>query len=97
MRGSNQLFRGMPSAAGLKAHVELSRISGDIVCNVYRVSPRERVTDALRNVERAIGLLEAWKSALPPRLQLFENGLSDDPACCLLHMNYNQVCYYSLL
>lgn len=83
----------MPSAAGLKAHVELARISGHIVCNVYRISSRDRATDASIHVERAISLLEAWKSALPPRLQPIENGLSDDPACCLLHMNYNQVCY----
>ncbi|KAF5614710.1 translation initiation factor eIF-2B subunit family [Fusarium tjaetaba] len=31
----------MPPADGLKAHVELSRISCHIVCNTYRISPSE--------------------------------------------------------
>ncbi|RBQ66942.1 hypothetical protein FVER14953_04292 [Fusarium verticillioides] len=31
----------MPPAEGLKAHVELSRISCHIVCNTYRISPSE--------------------------------------------------------
>lgn len=85
------LRSGMPPAAGLRAHVELSRISGHIVCNTYRVSPWESITDPLRHVEKAIEMLERWKADLPPLLQLFDNDLSDDPACCLLHMGYNQV------
>jgi hypothetical protein len=36
-------------------------------------------------------MLDQWLENLPPILQLSEPGLSDDPACCLLHMGYNQV------
>lgn len=82
----------MPPAAGLRAHVELSRISGHIVCNTYRVSPWEKKTGPARHSEDAIRMLDQWQEGLPPILQLSSNGMSDDPACCLLHMGYNQVC-----
>lgn len=81
----------MPPADGLRAHVELSRISGHIVCNTYRVSPWDGNTGPVRNLEEAIRLLDEWSLNLPPSLQLSNTGLSDDPACCLLHMSYNQV------
>lgn len=81
----------MPPAAGLRAHVELSRISGHIVCNTYRVSPWEKKTGPARHSEDAIRMLDQWQEGLPPILQLSSNGMSDDPACCLLHMGYNQL------
>ncbi|TEA19531.1 putative transcriptional regulatory protein [Colletotrichum sidae] len=82
----------LPPAAGLRAHVELARISGHIVCNTYRVAPYDHhPAGAARHVERALQMLETWLSSLPPTLQLTVNGASTDPACCLLHMNYNQL------
>lgn len=36
-------------------------------------------------------MLEQWKSTLPAVLQLSPEGLSTDPAVCLLHMRYNQL------
>ncbi|KPM38004.1 hypothetical protein AK830_g8566 [Neonectria ditissima] len=81
----------MPPAAGLRAHVELSRISGHIVCNTYRVSPWDNKTGSVRHFEDAIRMLDKWLEGLPPILQLSSDGLSDDPACCLLHMGYNQL------
>lgn len=81
----------MPPAAGLRAHVELSRISGHIVCNTYRVSPWENKTGPARHFDDAIRMLDQWQEGLPPILQLSSNGMSDDPACCLLHMAYNQL------
>lgn len=36
-------------------------------------------------------MLDRWLEDLPPVLQLRGPGLSDDPACCLLHMAYNQL------
>ncbi|KAK7421664.1 hypothetical protein QQX98_002131 [Neonectria punicea] len=81
----------MSPAAGLRAHVELSRISGHIVCNTYRVSPWGNKTGSVRQFEDAIRMLDQWLEGLPPILQLSGDGLSDDPACCLLHMGYNQL------
>ncbi|QLI66493.1 uncharacterized protein G6M90_00g035230 [Metarhizium brunneum] len=77
----------MPPAAGLRAHVELSRISGHVVGNTYRGAKIEAGT---RQPDNAIWMLEQWQSALPPALQLIK-GLSNDPASCLLHMRYNQL------
>lgn len=80
----------MPPAAGLKAHVELSRISGYIVCNTYRVAPWETAKGvAFKQPDKAIWMLQQWQSSLPPRLQLSPDGLSNDPPACLLHMRYN--------
>ncbi|KAH6609952.1 n-terminal binuclear zn cluster-containing dna binding domain-containing [Trichoderma cornu-damae] len=82
----------MPPAAGLKAHVELSRISGYVVCNTYRVAPWEEARGGLsKQPDKAIWMLQQWQSTLPPRLQLSPDGLSSDPACCFLHMRYNML------
>ncbi|QGI91403.1 hypothetical protein CEK26_004472 [Fusarium fujikuroi] len=80
----------MPPADGLKAHVELSRISCHIVCNTYRISPSEDAARPVRSLEGEISMLDEWCLKLPPTVQLASNGLSDDPATCLLHMHYNQ-------
>ncbi|KAF4986216.1 hypothetical protein FDECE_16064 [Fusarium decemcellulare] len=81
----------MPPADGLRAHVELARISGYIVCNTFRISPWENSMRPFRNLKEAIGLLDEWKLGLPANLRLSDDGLSDDPACCLLHMSCNQL------
>ncbi|KAK6698553.1 hypothetical protein SNK03_011320 [Fusarium graminearum] len=81
----------MPPADGLKAHVELSRISSHIVCNTYRISPSEDVARPVKSLEGEIKMLDTWSLNLPPTLRLSSNGLSDDPATCLLHMHYNQL------
>ncbi|OBS21157.1 hypothetical protein FPOA_07495 [Fusarium poae] len=81
----------MPPADGLKAHVELSRISSHIVCNTYRISPSEDVARPVRSLEGEIRMLDNWSLNLPPTIRLSSNGLSDDPATCLLHMHYNQL------
>ncbi|KHN95881.1 uncharacterized protein MAM_06243 [Metarhizium album ARSEF 1941] len=77
----------MPPAAGLRAHVELSRISGHVVGNTYHTAKAEAGT---HQPDNAIWMLEQWKSSLPLALQLME-GLSNDPASCLLHMRHNQL------
>ncbi|CAF3623923.1 unnamed protein product [Fusarium graminearum] len=81
----------MPPADGLKAHVELSRISSHIVCNTYRISPSEDVARPVKSLEGEIKMLDTWSLNLPPTLRLSSNGLGDDPATCLLHMHYNQL------
>ncbi|KAJ4855670.1 fungal zn(2)-Cys(6) binuclear cluster domain-containing protein [Trichoderma breve] len=82
----------MPPAAGLRAHVELSRISGYVVCNTYRIAPWEAVRGGMpTQPDKAIWMLQQWQLTLPPRLQLSPDGLSNDPACCLLHMRYNML------
>ncbi|KAG6179787.1 hypothetical protein E4U27_003064 [Claviceps purpurea] len=77
----------MPSAVGLRAHVELSRLSGQVVSNTYHGSKTEAGS---RQPEKAIRMLEQWQSALPPAVRLTD-GLSNDPAACHLHMRYNQL------
>ncbi|EFQ31395.1 fungal specific transcription factor domain-containing protein [Colletotrichum graminicola] len=82
----------LPPAAGLRAHVLLARISGHIVCNTYKVAPWDRRPgEAARHVDRALQLLDNWYSSLPPTLQMSATCPSTDPACCLLHMAYNQL------
>ncbi|KAK1540346.1 fungal specific transcription factor domain-containing protein [Colletotrichum paranaense] len=82
----------LPPAAGLRAHVELARISGHIVCNTYRVAPWDRGPGgAARHIDRALQLLGSWQSSLPPTLQMSTSHPSSDPSCCLLHMAYNQL------
>ncbi|KAM3512639.1 hypothetical protein MY11210_003733 [Beauveria gryllotalpidicola] len=85
---------GMPPAAGLRAHAELSRISGYVVCNTYRIAPWDSVNgsgDSSQSPGKVMRMLEQWKSTLPSRLQLSPDNLSKDPACVMLHMRYNQL------
>ncbi|KAK1675312.1 fungal-specific transcription factor domain-containing protein [Colletotrichum godetiae] len=82
----------LPPAAGLRAHVELARISGHIVCNTYRVAPWDHGPGgAARHIDRALQLLGSWQSSLPPTLQMSISHPSNDPSCCLLHMAHNQL------
>jgi hypothetical protein len=82
----------MPPSAGLRANVELSRISGYIVNETYGVAPRHpRAAGSEPNVDVALKMLHDWRSRLPAVLQIPDNHTHIDPACCILHMNYNQL------
>lgn len=83
----------MPPAAGLAAHVELSRISGYVVCNTYRIAPSDSAapSEMTQNPAKVMWMLEQWKRSLPPVVQLCPEGVSNDPAVCMLHMRYNQL------
>ncbi|KAI4676386.1 uncharacterized protein J4E88_007302 [Alternaria novae-zelandiae] len=79
----------MPPCAGLRAHVELSRISGYIVCETFKIAPRhyQRGYSTL-NVDKALDQLENWKLNLPPVLAI---DVDADPAVLSLHLAYNQL------
>jgi hypothetical protein len=79
----------MPPCAGLRAHVELSRISGYIVCQTFKMAPRNYKPGYwVPNIDKALKMLEDWKLQLPSSLAVEE---STDPACCTLHMAQNQL------
>ncbi|KFA62937.1 hypothetical protein S40285_04367 [Stachybotrys chlorohalonatus IBT 40285] len=82
---------GMPSPAGLRAHVELARISGNIVAHASGVSTTGMSSSFAQNLERTTWLLEQWESSLPAALRLNHDGASDDPTVCLLHMQHNHL------
>jgi len=79
----------MPPCAGLRAHVELSRISGYVVCETFKIAPRhyQRGYSTL-NVDKALDQLENWKLNLPPVLAI---DVDADPAVLSLHLAYNQL------
>ncbi|ETS74225.1 hypothetical protein PFICI_14091 [Pestalotiopsis fici W106-1] len=82
---------GLPPAMGLRAHIELARIAGYIVCNTYQVSPWDHCTTSNEaRVEKTLGLLSNWKNRLPAELQI-DGSLCHDRACYQLHMEYNQL------
>lgn len=83
---------GLPSSAGLRAHIQLSRISEHITCNLYRVAPTPDASNhPATNRDKAIFMLEQWHMGLPPALQLTPDGISQDPATCTLHMYSNHL------
>nr|BDD69325.1 uncharacterized transcriptional regulatory protein [Verruciconidia persicina] len=87
--------QSMPPAAGLKAHVQLARISSFIVCNVYQVAPSRHISfDSA--VEQSMAMLEQWQKNLPPSLQMSPEGLSTDPAACMLQMHFNHLIIHTL-
>ncbi|CAA9961106.1 fungal specific transcription factor domain-containing protein [Pyrenophora teres f. maculata] len=79
----------MPSCAGLRAHIELSRISGYIVCETFKIAPRYYTPGhSTLNVDKALKMLADWKSQLPHVLAADE---SADPAVLSLHLAANQL------
>lgn len=87
----------MPPSAGLRAHVELSRISDYITSILYRVAPsRHSAEGSAAGRGRALFLLEQWQLGLPPSLHLTPEGLSNDPATCTLHMQANHLLILTL-
>ena len=44
-----------------------------------------------QSLDMAFAMLERWRHNLPTVLSLSREGLSQDPACCLLHMKHNQL------
>ncbi|RYP78743.1 hypothetical protein DL771_000410 [Monosporascus sp. 5C6A] len=85
--------RGMPPAIGLKAHVDLSKICGYIVCNTYRIAPWvHKNTSTSTLIDNTLAQLAGWLDNLPPELQMIDTPTRNhDRACCELHMFYNQL------
>lgn len=83
------LLSSMPPCVGLRAHVELSRISGYIVCETFKIAPRhyQRGYSTL-HVDGALKLLEDWKLQLPSVLAV---DIDADPAVLSLHLASNQL------
>ncbi|QYS95266.1 Zn(2)-C6 fungal-type domain-containing protein [Trichoderma simmonsii] len=82
---------GFPSPIGLRAHIDLAKISRYIVCNVYRIAPSDQSsTTSLQHVEHALSLLQQWLASLPPTLQINDQQLTKDRACLVLHLMYHQ-------
>lgn len=87
----------MPPADGLKAHVQLARISNFIVCNVYQVSPTHHSSSPDSFVEQSMAMLEQWQRNLPPSLQMANDGPpSTDPGVCMLQMHFNNLVIQTL-
>lgn len=74
------------------ANIELARISGFIVRETYGIAPQyPRAAGSEANVEVALKMLYDWQSRLPEKLQNPLEQIPLDPACCTLHMSYNQL------
>ncbi|KAI1848846.1 hypothetical protein JX265_001176 [Neoarthrinium moseri] len=83
---------GLPSAAGLEAHVKLARIAGYIVCHTYRISSSEHYTlGTTERIEKAMRSLASWSNDLPPAMRIVGDQVSNDRACCELHMAAGQL------
>jgi hypothetical protein len=77
---------------GLRAHVELSRISGFIVCETFKIAPRNYGPGRSKNnIDIALKMLSTWQSQLPSDLQMPEDLTHPDPSCCILHMAHSQL------
>ena len=80
-------IRGFPPADGLRAHVGLATIMGQIVSQVFRTR-RRRKEDA----DKVLAHLQHWKELLPAVLRLSDDEFSSPSrSVLLLHLNHNQV------
>lgn len=84
-------YSAMPPSEGIRAHVELSRISGFIVCETFRVAPRKQPVHGSTAMDTALTMLQSWQARLPVSLQMPVDLSHIDPSCCILHMQHNQL------
>ncbi|KIW94579.1 uncharacterized protein Z519_04555 [Cladophialophora bantiana CBS 173.52] len=79
-------------ADGLRAHIELARVSNYIVSNVYDVARQsdEPLMTTLC-IQKALRLLKSWSKNLPAAVIGTEENLSRDRAVGELHMAHNQL------
>ncbi|OCT54463.1 fungal specific transcription factor domain-containing protein [Cladophialophora carrionii] len=80
----------LPPAAGLRAHVELARISNYIVSNVYDVAREEPLMSTLC-IQKSLSLLTSWSDTLPTPVQGTDENFNSDQAVVELHMAKNQL------
>lgn len=70
-------FSGLPSPAGLRAHVELCKISDYIVYSSYREAGLpDLLTKATVRVDKALEMLGRWHASLPVSLQFQQDPLT---------------------
>ena len=82
----------MPPCDGLSANIELASISGYIVRETYGIAPRyPRAARSEASIDAALRMLRDWHSRLPAVLQVPTDHTQLDPACCTMHMSYNQL------
>ncbi|KAI8932480.1 hypothetical protein NX059_010665 [Plenodomus lindquistii] len=77
----------MPPCAGIRANIELARISGFIVCETFKIAPRDQeARSSTQIIDRALKMLNHWRVQLPAGLD-FD---SPEPSCMILHMAQGQ-------
>jgi RES domain-containing protein len=88
----------VPSAAGLRAHAQLSLIMDEIVNSVYGISSTGLIyPQTLSRADTALRKLSSWHAELPPCLRIQETSECSDRASLVLQMIYNQVRFHSAL
>ncbi|RPB29035.1 hypothetical protein L211DRAFT_253526 [Terfezia boudieri ATCC MYA-4762] len=88
-------IEGLPSASGLRAHVQLSKIMGDIITKVY---PIRRSGDTaqtqhqliMQAIKQSHAELNSWHENLPAELKLV-NGVARERGVLWLHSLYNEL------
>ncbi|CAH0019294.1 unnamed protein product, partial [Clonostachys rhizophaga] len=82
---------GLPDPAGLAAHIKLARISRYVTFEIYRIAPSDQsAATTPQHVEKALEMLHDWNASLPRKLYLDYENLTQDRACCVLHLAFNQ-------
>ncbi|KAK7219730.1 hypothetical protein V2G26_007733 [Clonostachys chloroleuca] len=88
-------FDGLPkevqerlgSPAHLAAHIELSRITGSIMQDIYGPSSRSNPGKFVQNVRSILKKLKKWDAHAPPSLQLGQGTIPRSVASLQLHFN----------
>ncbi|OQV01146.1 Fungal specific transcription factor domain-containing protein isoform 2 [Cladophialophora immunda] len=82
----------LPPADGLRAHIELARVSNYIVSNIYDVARQtEEPVMTTLCIQKSLRLLRSWSESLPATVAGTEENLSRDRAVGELHMAHNQL------
>lgn len=70
----------------------LAKISSYIVCETFKVAPRQSYAEnSTSSMEQALDMLQSWHEQLPKILKMPHDLNHPDAACCMLHMEYEQL------
>lgn len=77
----------------LRANVELTRITGDIITNIYRIPREGQPNTFVQDVHKILTKLKLWLETLPQSLRLNQNTSPSYSArhVASLHLHFNQV------
>lgn len=81
----------------LIANIKLSKISGNIIGDLYRIPGGRRDSAFVQSVHKILTNLRAWDKTLVPELKLNPNVIPCYPArpIASLHLHFNQVCLHT--
>jgi proline utilization trans-activator len=91
---SPQDMQDFHDPANLVAQIQLSRITGNVLSNIYHIPQPGRANTFIHGVQKTLTSLRNFHRQLPPHVRLDTNNspMYANRSVASLHLHFNQVC-----